>query len=127
MLSFFRRSVWPRSTTKLDDHHLSVIRENLFKIFAATFLIWRPFSASATRRCATPFLRGFTFQLLYKFARPKHNFFVFENCIASYIDAFSVTFALDSNGRKVCCNAYLNESPEKSLRKGIRTPLSDLY
>jgi len=33
-------------------------------------------------------MKDFTFQLLCKFARLKHNTFVFKNCIASYIDAF---------------------------------------
>ena len=85
---FSTMSVCAGSTTNMDDHHLSVIREYLFKIFPATLRVWRPFSVSATWWCATSFLRGITFQLLCKFFRLKHNFFIFKYCITSYVDFF---------------------------------------
>jgi hypothetical protein len=33
----------PRPTPKLEDQHLSAVRDSLFNVFAATLHIWRPF------------------------------------------------------------------------------------
>jgi hypothetical protein len=44
MVSFYGEVLLaPRPTTKLDDHHLSAVRDCLFSMFAATLHIWRPF------------------------------------------------------------------------------------
>jgi hypothetical protein len=37
-------------TPKLQDHHLSAVRDCLFNIFAATLHIWMPYLPSATRK-----------------------------------------------------------------------------
>jgi hypothetical protein len=47
----------PRQNTKLEDHPLSVVRDCLFNIFAATLHIWSH-PPSATWGCAMPWWRG---------------------------------------------------------------------
>jgi len=87
-LKFFAKECMPSLSYRAGRPPLVRSCEYLFKIFTATFRIWRPFSASTTWGCATPFLRGLTFQLPCKFSRLQHNFFVFKNCITSHIYAF---------------------------------------
>jgi hypothetical protein len=48
----------PRPTPKLEDHPLSAVCDCLFKIFAATLHIWRPFLPSATWGRAMPWWQG---------------------------------------------------------------------
>jgi hypothetical protein len=44
----------PRSTPKLEDYPLSVVRYYIFNIFTAILHIWCPSPPSATWRCAMP-------------------------------------------------------------------------
>jgi hypothetical protein len=44
ILSFYGEELLaPRPTPKQEDHPLSVVRDYLFNVFAATLHIWRPF------------------------------------------------------------------------------------
>jgi hypothetical protein len=52
------RIVSPTPNPKLEDHHLSAVRDCLFNIFAATLHNWRASPPSATWGCAMPWWQG---------------------------------------------------------------------
>jgi hypothetical protein len=58
-LSFYSDELLaPRPTSKVEDHPLSVVRDCLFSMFAATLHTWRPSPQTATRGRALPWWQG---------------------------------------------------------------------